>query len=98
MTSCTLSLRFKLSSLLCVFSGGRFGLAVGRSLGFGAVLRAFRAAGAGAGGFGRVGGCADSSAESAEAETDLAGAERSARVRAWVPGAAQVAGEVAGEA
>src|SRR6266702_8921135 len=98
MTSCTLSLRFKLSSLLCVFSGGRFGLAVGWSLGFRAVLRAFRAAGAGAGGFRRVGGCADSCAETTEAEADLAGTEGLARVGAWVPGTAQVVHEASGEA
>ena len=54
-----LSLRFKLPSSLSVFAGGRFALVVGRSLGFGAVLPAFRAAGTGAGGFGRAGGCAD---------------------------------------
>ena len=54
-----LSLRFKLQSSLSVFAGGRFALVVGRSLGFGAILRAFRAAGTRAGGFGRAGGCAD---------------------------------------
>src|SRR6266567_4125491 len=94
----TLSLRFKLALSLCVFAGGRFALAVGWSPGFRAVLRAFRAAWAGAGGFGRVGGCADSCAETAEAEADLAGAQRLARVGPWVPGAAQVVHEVAGEA
>ena len=92
------SLRFKLPSSLFVFTGGRFALAVGRSLGLRAVLRAFRAAEAGAGGFGRAGGRADFCAESAEAEPDLAGTEGLARVGPWVPGAAQVVDEVAGEA
>jgi len=47
---------------------------------------------------GRVGGCADSCAESAEAEADLAGTERLARVGPRVPGAAQVVDEASGEA
>jgi hypothetical protein len=67
-------------------------------LDFGRFFEPFRRPGAGAGGFGRAGGCADSCAESAEAEPDLAGAERLARVGPWVPGAAQVVDEVAGEA
>jgi hypothetical protein len=79
-----------------MFAGGRFTLAVGRWLGFRAVLRVIPAAGAG--GFGRASACADSSAGSAEAEPDLAGADGFARAGPWVPGAAEVVGEVAGEA